>query len=209
MRLQDLDDVIFVDRRQDVRAIVSIPGTLLLAGRHGTRGKRRAIGCSAVNISARAIAVACAVEVKLGERAVLRLEQFGEFRGVVMRLLKGGFVLDIMLSEAQRQALETRIEGFEKIKNHDAPDRRRNDRFIPKDPRSRLIWADGSTESCLILDLSIAGAAVSAKTVPEIGTVVALGSVIGRVVRPVSGGFAMQFIEKQFRDTVELLATAK
>jgi hypothetical protein len=209
MRSRDLNDLTFVEPRRDVRAIVSIPGTLLLAGRHNAHGDRRAVGCRAVNISARAIAIACAVDVKLGERAILRLDQFGEFRGLVIRLLKGGFVLDIMLSGAQREALEAKIEGFEKIKNHDLPDRRRNARFVPKDPRSRLIWANGRTESCLILDLSVCGAAVSAETVPKVGTVIALGSVIGRVIRRSRGGFAMQFIEQQSSDSVEALATAK
>jgi hypothetical protein len=206
--LQNVNDVTVVERRE-VRVIVSIPATLVLVGRRNARSERRVFDCRAVNMSASRIGVACIAEVEVGEHAILRLEQFGEFRGAVQRLLKGGFVLGIELSDAQREALEVKIEGFEKIKNHDAPDRRRNVRFIPKDARSRLVWADGSTEGCVILDLSVCGAAVLVDTVPEIGTVVALGCVIGRVVRHIRDGFAMQFIETQSSDTVESLATAQ
>jgi hypothetical protein len=205
--LPNVNDVVFVERRHDVRIVARVPGTVLFANKYDDRGERRVFNCRAVNISTSAIAVVCATEVDVGERAILRLEQFGEFRGVVMRLLNGGFVLGVELSDAQRDALVVKIDGFEKIKNHDAPNRRGDIRFVPKDPQSRLIWANGITESCLIMDLSTSGAAVSAETVPEIGTVVALGSVIGRVVRIVPGGFAMQFIEKQSSDLVELLAT--
>jgi hypothetical protein len=42
--------------------------------------------------------------------------------------------------------------------------------------------------------------------VPETGTVLAVGSVVGRVVRHFVGGFAVQFIERQSRETVEAMA---
>jgi hypothetical protein len=41
--------------------------------------------------------------------------------------------------------------------------------------------------------------------VPDIRAVLAVGSVVGRVVRHFVGGFAVQFIERQSRDTVEAL----
>ena len=41
------------------------------------------------------------------------------------------------------------------------------------------IVADGAIESCLVLDFSVSGAAVSANMVPRIGTVLAIGTVIG------------------------------
>jgi len=68
-----------------------------------------------------------------------------------------------------------------------------------------MILADGSCEDCLVLDISVSGAAVSANTVPNIGTLLAIGTVIGRVVRHFEGGFAVQFIQPQDRDAVEAL----
>ena len=61
----------------------------------------------------------------------------------------------------------------------------------------------GSIQSCLVIDLSVSGAAVSAETVPDIGTVLAVGKIIGRVVRHLQGGFAVHFVECQSPDEVE------
>ena len=47
-----------------------------------------------------------------------------------------------------------------------------------------MMLADGYTENCLILDMSVSGAALSADTVPAIGTVLAVGTITSRVVRP-------------------------
>jgi hypothetical protein len=72
-----------------------------------------------------------------------------------------------------------------------------------------LLFADGSAETCLVLDFSLTGAAISADTVPDIGTVLAVGSVVGRVVRYFAEGFAVHFIERQSRDTVEALVISE
>ena len=83
------------------------------------------------------------------------------------------------------------------------PDQRADARFEPIKPYSRLILRDGTVMMCFVVDLSVSGAAVSAETVPEIGTVVAVGRVIGRVVRHFDGGFSVKFVELQSRESVE------
>ncbi|MGA2941596.1 MAG: PilZ domain-containing protein [Xanthobacteraceae bacterium] len=116
------------------------------------------------------------------------------------RLLSGGFVLKIEQTAAESEALALRINGFDKIKNHDAPERRRARRVIPRNRHSLLTWPDGKIEACLILDISVSGAAVSAQTLPEIGAALALGRLAGRVVRLFKGGFGIQFTEEVQRD---------
>jgi hypothetical protein len=63
--------------------------------------------------------------------------------------------------------------------------------------------SDSHMENCLILDLSIAGAAISADTIPAVGSVLAVGKLVSRVVRHFDEGFAVQFVERQSRETVE------
>jgi hypothetical protein len=58
---------------------------------------------------------------------------------------------------------------------------------------------------CFVIDISVSGAAVSADISPEIGTPLAVGWVVGRVVRFVPGGFAVRFVELQDRQAVEAL----
>jgi hypothetical protein len=68
---------------------------------------------------------------------------------------------------------------------------------IPAQPRSSLTLADGTILECDIIDMSLGGAAVSAELQPEVGTALAVGACVGRVVRVFPNGFAVQFIEKQ------------
>jgi hypothetical protein len=109
MSVQETDDVAFAERRTEVRIAVSLPGTIVFVDRCDARGKSLTLDCRAVNISPSAIAVASILKVSVGERATLRLEQFGEFRGAVSRQLSGGFVLKIEQTAAESEALALRI----------------------------------------------------------------------------------------------------
>lgn len=62
---------------------------------------------------------------------------------------------------------------------------------------------DGTSVSCLVIDMSVSGAAVSADIVPEIGMPLAIGRAVGRVVRRFGEGFAVQFVTMQSADTLE------
>src|SRR6202034_1866166 len=187
MSVQEAGDAAFMERRMEVRIAVSLPGTVVFVDRCDARGKSLTLDCRAVNMSPSAIAVASTLKVSMGERATLRLEQFGEFHGAVSRRLSGGFILKIEQTTAESEALALRINGFDKIRNHDAPERRRARRVIPRNRHSQLIWPDGRVEACLILNISASGAAVSAQTLPEIGAALALGRLVGRVVRQFKG----------------------
>jgi hypothetical protein len=66
-----------------------------------------------------------------------------------------------------------------------------------------MLFADGTIMNCLILDVSVSGAAISAETIPEIGTVLAIGTIVGRVIRHFKGGFGVRFIERQSDDRLE------
>jgi hypothetical protein len=201
----EFGDVVFVERRHDARIIVSIPGRYSLAERRDARGERRVFSCRAVNVSARALALAAPVLGKTGERVMAHIDHLGKLEGLIMRVLGQGFVMNILASDEERDRLAAKIEWLENYKNHDAQEQRSDERMVPTDPCSKMILSDGSTETCFVLDLSVSGAAVSADTVPEIGTVLAVGKVVGRVVRHFTGGFGVRFIERQNRQMVESL----
>ena len=114
--------------------------------------------------------------------------------------------MSVGASEEDRFKLVDRIEWIEGHKNHDVSDHRSHARFAPTNPHSRLVFADGTTMTCFIIDLSETGAGISAEIDPEIRTVLAVGTIVGRVTRRFVGGFALQFIKPQSRDTVEAMA---
>ena len=61
---------------------------------------------------------------------------------------------------------------------------------------------EGTTLTCLIIDMSVSGVAVSAEIVPALDTPVAVGRVVGRVRRHFTEGFAIEFLELQKLDTL-------
>jgi hypothetical protein len=197
------DEVVVVDCRQNSRIIVSMPGSYMLADHRNARGERRTFPCRAVNISPETIALAAPIRGRVGERAFASIDRLGKFKGSIVRLLDGGFVMSVVASEEERTKLAAKIDWVEQFKNFDIADQRSDHRFVPANPRSRIVLADATSEDCFVLDLSASGAAISAHTIPEIGTVLALATIVARVVRHFDGGFAVRFIERQDLQHIE------
>jgi hypothetical protein len=58
---------------------------------------------------------------------------------------------------------------------------------------------------CFVIDMSASGAAVSSDEIPNIGTPLAVGKVVGQVIRHFEDGFAIRFNETQTLDRLEKL----
>jgi hypothetical protein len=196
-------DVMFAEQKEDVRSIVSIPGKYSLASRRDGQGNRREFACRAVSISAHAVVLAAPVTGHPGERVIAHVGQFGRLQGKILRAMERGFVMRITATDVERTKLARKILWLEKHKNHELPECREHGRIVPEDPHSTLILPDGRRLTCLVIDMSVSGAAVSAEIVPELGMPLALGKVIGRVVRRFDEGFAIQFISAQHPRTLE------
>ena len=198
-------DLEIVERSTDVRIVLSLPGRFKLASRRDTVGQRREFPCRAVNLSCHAMTLATPVSGEIGERVIAQIEQFGKLEGPIMRVAEGGFVMEIIAPRQERYRLATKIEWYEKFKNHDVSNQRDNQRIIPKSPYSTLVFADGTTIECIVLDVSASGVAVMADIIPEIGTPIAVGKVVGRVIRHFRDGFAVQFAQLQELQSIERL----
>jgi PilZ domain len=196
----DIDDVIEVpapERRDDVRVIVNMPGRYMLASKRNLKGERCEFACRIVNVSLGAMALAAPVPGPLGERVIVYSEQFGRLHGSITRLMTTGFVMSVAANPQTREKLAAKLDWLEKQKDSpDLPDSRRHARVVPKNPIATLLQADGSLTSYLVIDFSDSGAAVSADLYPTIGTPLAVGKMVGRVVRRFAEGFAIEFTEK-------------
>ena len=198
-----LSEADFADADSGIRVLANIPGRYSLADLRNSRGERRVFACRAVNLSCRAIALAAPVKGKVGDRVIAHIDRLGKLEGPIDRLLERGFVMNIAASPEERNNLAAKIAWLESLKNHEVPDRRADKRTIPVNPNSKMILPDGRVENCLVLDVSVSGVAVSADTIPTVGTILAVGSVVGRVVRHFGDGFAIQFIQRQHQANVE------
>jgi PilZ domain-containing protein len=190
------EDIVFVERRRNLRIIVNIAGHFSISSRRAARGARAVFPCRAVNVSNRAIALIAAVGVEVNDLISAQIEHLGKLEGCVFRLIDGGFVMAIAASKAEREKLDDKLHWLERHKNLEALELRADPRLTPERPRNQILLADGTTIKCTILDVSASGAAISAEIIPEIGTVLAIGTAIGRVVRHFKGGFALKFIER-------------
>ena len=130
----------------------------------------------------------------IGDQVLVKVDRLGDLRGLVAKRTRTGFVMEISATESERAQLKVKIDWFEKIKARKVVNKRRHDRFTPINPHSTLIFADGSTLRCFVVDMSSSGAAVSAKVIPAAGTPLALGTIVGRVVRHLPNGFAIRFV---------------
>jgi hypothetical protein len=193
----------YADRREDKGIYVSIPGRYALAGTRNSRGEPRQFGCRAVSISASEIAVAAPVIPKTGVRVIADIDQLGRLRGTTARVFERGFAVNVEASKQERDMLAAKIDWIERYRDFAIRDNRTHARFIPRRPLTFLTLADGSVLSCFVIDISVSGAAVSVDIAPGIGTVLAVGNVVGRVVRFIPGGFAVQFVAVQDRHEVE------
>lgn len=190
----------------DVRFIGAVAGRYALPERRGEEeGKAPVYACRLCSISTRLAVVVGPVIGKEGETVTTHFEEFGILRGKVSRKLPSGFVLDLILSDAERNKLGAKIIWQKKRVHEQVPDKREHKRMLPRDPRTIITLADGVQLPCFVMDISQSGVAVSADIWPSIGTPMAVGRLVGRVVRYLDVGFALQFIEPQDAEHLEAL----
>jgi hypothetical protein len=188
---------------QDVRIIASIPGRYTIINSRGTEGNSHELSCRAVSISPRQVVLAGPKSGNVGEIVIAHLQRIGELQGPISRVLDGGVVLDIVATPNERVHLAVKLLWFEKYRHHEVPERRRYERIRPSVADSTLILPEGRTTKCIVVDMSVSGARITADCVPPISTPLAVGSIVGRVVRRFEGQFAFQFISVQPADRLE------
>jgi len=185
----------FLKRRAvDVRTA----GRYSLASRYDGTGKRREFACRTTRISPFQMLVSAPVLGPKGERVIAYFGEFGKLDGFITDIVDGGFLLDLAVNKAQRTKLANKLEWIEKRqKDPTVVDVRDQQRIIPEDPHTTLLFADATALTCFIIDISPSGVAVSADVEPELGTRLAVGRTVGSVVRLFDEGFAVKFDQLQ------------
>ena len=190
----------------DVRFIGALAGRYALPERRqGGNSKVPVYACRLCSISTRILVSVGPVVGKEGETVSSHFAEFGMLRGRITRRLASGFVAELHMNDNEREKLAAKIDWQKRHVHAQVPDKREHKRVQPRDPRSTIVLADGQSLPCFVIDMSRSGAAVSAHYWPELGTPMALGRVVGRVVRHLDVGFALQFIQPQEFEELELL----
>ena len=190
-------------RSSDIRFIGALMGRYLLASRKNRSHRVQVFACRLQSISPQLMVASAPVLGAPGEELSANFEPFGTVRGRVERLIDGGFSMAIETSAEERDLLIKRIGWYKKRVFHGVADKRAHRRVMPRNPRSTILFADGSRLPCLIIDMSRSGAALSADVQPDLGTPLAVGRVVARVVRWLDVGFAVQFLIEQEPENLE------
>ena len=168
-------------------------GRYSLANRRDMQGNRREFACRTSRISPFQMLIEAPVLGPRGERVIAFFGELGKLDGWITDVVGNGFLLDLAVTKKAREQLASKLVWLEKKQRDVVVDARRQKRLIPENPHTNLIFADGTTLTCFVIDVSPSGVAVSADAEPEIGTRLAVGSAVGQVVRQFNEGFAVQF----------------
>ena len=194
----------FQQRSIDLR----LGGRYSLASRYDTQGNRREFACRTSRVSPYQMHISVPVLGPVGERVVTYFGDFGNIDGWITNLTEGGFLLDLELPRQRREKFAAQLTWLKKRQEDAAViDARAQRRIVPKNPHSTLIFGDGTTLNCLIIDVSPSGVAVSADVEPEAGMRLAVGRCVGTVVRTFLEGFAVQFDFLQPIEALEHMMT--
>jgi hypothetical protein len=191
----------------DIRFIGPVVGRYVLESRLHLPGVR-VFACRLQSISPFQMIVSVPVPGSVDENVTASFEPFGRLRTRIVRQFEGGFAAEIGGDRDDRGKLASRIEWYKKRTFTGLTDKRRHRRYMPREPRSAIVLADGDVLPCLVIDMSASGVAVSADHDPAPGEPLAVGRMVGRVVRRLDVGFAVQFIEPSEIEIVEEMLRA-
>lgn len=182
-------------RQRAVR--IQAPGTYTLPNWYDPEGRLRTFACRTTRVSPFRMLLDVPVVGRVGDRLTSYFREFGKFDGHISDTVHGGLLLELDMTRAERARLADKLVWLErKQKDPTIRDARKDARYVPNSPHSALTLADGCIVPCFVIDASMSGAAVSSEVQPEIGTPLAVGSCVGRVVRLFQEGFAIKFAEQ-------------
>jgi PilZ domain len=190
------------ERRRHQRVKVNLLGRYMLAD-------RRDFPCQVIDMSPGGMAVLTPVVGVPGERVIAYVDHLGRLEGKIARLIHNGFAMTISATSRKRDKLAAQLTWIANRQILNLPEDRRHGRFTPRNTMARLILPNGTNVTCRIIDLSASGAAVatSSELRPVIGAAVTIGKTLGRVVRHIEDGFAIEFTRLQHPDSVETNVT--
>ncbi|GGE47900.1 pilus assembly protein PilZ [Agaricicola taiwanensis] len=184
-----------MEKRRHQRVNVSLLGRYMLSDRHE-------YPCQTVNISPGGLAMIAPVMGELGERVIVYLDHLGRIEGAIVRPFPNGFAMTITATARKRDKLATQLIWLANRHELNLPEDRRHERVAPRNNRSILTLPDGSDHPCIVIDISLSGAAIQTSLKLPLGTAVVLGKTQARVVRHIENGLAVEFVRPQ---TIESL----
>lgn len=179
---------------------------IVVSGRYGHKKSKGApLYCVSRSITPYSITLEVGARIAVGELVIVQLGDLGSISGTVLKRDLMGLTISINATIPERYRLAGTIAWMRERRLKNLPDQRSAPRRRPTNPASTVIFENGARVLCHVLNYSTTGVAVLAQTTPpEVGTPLAVGSVVGRVARILpEGGFAVRFITPLAADEAE------
>ena len=184
------------ERRRFQRVRVNLLGRYMLAD-------RREFPCQVVDMSPNGMALVAPVSGRPGERVIAYIDHVGRLEGLLARALPNGFAMTISATPRKRDKLAAQLTWLANRHILGLPEDRRHGRQIPRQTRTVVTMADGTTVNSQILDMSLSGAAIGSDQKPPVGSLIMLGRTQARVVRHREEGYSVEFTRVQNPDLLE------
>ena len=174
----------------------------MLSNWYDPQGKLRTFSCRATRVSPFRMMVDMPVVGKVGDNLTSYFRDIGNFEGTISDTGRSIVLLELDMTQAMRAKLAEKLTWLEK-KTKDPvgiTDGRNTPRFVPKASRTTLTLADGAVHALLRHRRLAVGRRRDRELQPPIGTPLAIGACVGRVIRHTPDGFAVKFVKQQSRD---------
>jgi hypothetical protein len=184
-------------KHTDSRFIGDLLGCYILGG------TTKVYACRSRSVSAEHAVIDAPVMGEPEQKVTVRFDHLGLLKGHVADERSDGFSIVFDMSDDQRMRLAARIDWMKRYSLKTTVDRREHKRILPRNPHARMLVGGQKPMNCLVIDVSQSGAALSAALTPELGTPLALGTLLSKVVRHFESGFAVQFAHLQDLERIE------
>jgi hypothetical protein len=178
---------------------VALDGQYTLPNWYDPQGRLRTFACRTNRVSPYRMIIDVPVVGKVGDHLTSYFRDFGKLDGHISDTRSGSFLLELDVTYATRRRIADKLVWLEQKQKDpgNVIDLRKSHRIIPAKSHTTLTLADGAVHECFIIDMSVTGVAVSSEVQLAVGTPLAIGACVGRIIRVFPSGFAVRFIEKQ------------
>ena len=175
------------DRRRYQRVTISLLGRCMFPD-------RRECPCQLVEISPGDAVFVSPFCGEPGEKVIAYIDNIGRVEGTILERIEHGFLMSISASQRKRDKLADTLTWLANRQVLNLAEDRRHLRRTPKRSDAQVVFADGSAQTCRVIDMSLSGAALATTLRPPLGSAVKLGRLGARVVRHFDDGIGIEFM---------------
>ncbi len=159
--------------------------------------------CLVINVSAGGVLLKAVNPPQAGEKVVVYIDNVGRHEGQVIRSAKHHFAVDYRSRRAKTKRAADNLT-YALNTAHMRLDRRQTPRIRTEEP-TVLTLENGESIACEMLDISLTGASIAIDPRPELGAIVKIGRMTGKVVRRHDKGVGVVFTgaAEKMEDVIE------